>query len=153
MQLVDKDIIPFSALSFVLSSVLLRTLMANSSASFKVGGSLYSCFSMETAACVHGKGVGEKGQKEREREGGGTTKINFMNETHQLAPYLPGGCYRCRWLSILRSYRLGHSGRVGNHGEDPIPCRGWTHQRDASLDEEEERSRRKRGGGRRREEE
>ena len=50
--LVGKCIIPFSALSFVLSSVLLSTLMANSSASFKVGGSLYSCFNMETAACV-----------------------------------------------------------------------------------------------------
>ena len=55
-------IIPFSALSFVLSSVLLSTLMANSSPSFKVGGSLYSCFSMETAACV-ARGIGEEAER------------------------------------------------------------------------------------------
>ena len=203
--MVDKYIIPFSALSFVLSSVLLSTLIANSSASFKVGGSLYSCFSMETAACVAGgiregekrggREVGEKEKEEEERGGkregaergdrkagekekeeeerggrkvgekekrkgggrergqreeagggrerkGGPTIINFF-EQDRTSYHLPGDCYQCRWLSTLHSYRWGHSGRVGNHGEDPTPCRGWTHRTDASLDEREERKRRK----------
>ena len=86
------------------------------------------------------EGVGGGGERN-----GGPTIINLL-EQDRTSYHLPGGCYRCRWLSTLHSYRLGRSGRVGNHGEDPTPCRGWTHRMDASLDEREEsrKERRKR---------
>lgn len=44
-------VLPFSDVSFVISSVLLNTLMASAFASFNVvSPSLYSCFKLDTAA-------------------------------------------------------------------------------------------------------
>ena len=116
--------LPFSALSLVLSNVLLSIFTASCKASLRVGGSLYSCFSIEMAAC-RWVWLGQAHTHSH------ITSTHTHTHTHT---HSPGDCSLCRWPSSRHSYQTGHSDKAGTRSEGPTPCTGWRHQMDASLD-------------------